>query len=190
MRTLALCLVVTGCGVKSNEPFLVETTDCAVVNNFKVDGQATAWNDCRVYWAGSATDILTVELTTSGTTGSFVTPSPSWIRASVHVPAGDINAMLRSIAHPPRSLPSSVVADEIALDLFVAGCGNIGGNGLMIDTMADVGDRSASFSLSADGSCMEQTFSHTYTGGFIVSAAAKAGSMTTSDPNTVVGPLP
>lgn len=185
-RTACLVCLVAGCGVKSSEPFLVETTDCALVNNFKVDNAPTAWNDCRVYWSGSSTDILTVELTTSGTAGSFVAPAPSWIRASVQVPAGDINAMLHSIAHPPRSLPSSVAADQIALDLFVSGCGNIGGNGLVVDTMADVGERSASFSLSAEGSCMEQTFMHAYAGGFIVSAAAKAGAMTNADPATLV----
>lgn len=186
MRVACFVCLVAGCGVKSNEPFLVETTDCAVVNNFKVDGQATTWNDCRVYWAGSSTDVLTVELTTSGTTGSFLAPAPSWIRASVQVPAGDLNAMLHSIAHPPRSLPSSVAADQIALDLFVPSCGNIGGNGLMVDTMADVGDRSASFSLSVDGTCSEQTVSHAYTGGFIVSAAAKAGATTNADPATPI----
>jgi hypothetical protein len=186
MRVAFVVCLVAGCGVKSNEPFLVDIADCALVNNFKVDNAPTAWNDCRVYWSGSSTDILTVELTTPGTTGSFVAPAPSWIRASVQVPAGDLNAMLHSIAHPPRSLPSTVATDQLALDLFVSGCGNIGGNALMVDTMADVGDRSASFSLSVDGTCSEQTFSHAYTGGFIVSAAAKAGAMTTADPATPV----
>ena len=186
MRWLAWCALLAGCGATSNEPFLVDTADCALVNNFKVGGQATAWNDCRVYWAGSPTNMLTVELTTSGTMGSFLAPAQTWIRASVQVPAGDVDATLHSIAHPATALPTTLAADQIALDLFIAGCGNVGGNNLAPHTMADVGDRSASFSISLDGTCSEQTVMHPFTGGFIVSAAAKAGTMPTGDPATVV----
>jgi hypothetical protein len=180
MKALALCLLAAGCGATSTEPFLVDTADCAVVNNFKIDNQATPWNDCRVYWA-AGTDVLTVELTTPGTSGSFLAPAPAWIRASVQVPLGDVDAMLQSTAHPASTLPSSVAAGEIALDLVVADCGKLA-SGMSVDTMADVGDRSVSFSMSLSGTCG----AHAYSGGFIVSAAAKAGSTATGDPATIV----
>ncbi|HEX5060597.1 MAG TPA: hypothetical protein VFV99_14615 [Kofleriaceae bacterium] len=184
MRMVLVCLAVAGCGVKSNEPFLLDTADCSVVNNFKVDNQATPWTDCRAYWSGTS-NVLTVELTTPASMGSFLAPAPMWIRASVQVDA-DVNATLRSVAHPASALPSTVASDQIAIDLVVPGCGNIGANGVMIKTMADVGDKSVGFSLGIDGTCSEQTVMHALSGGFIVSAAAQAGSTAASDPATVV----
>ena len=183
MRSLALCLLLAGCGVTSNEPFLVDTADCAVVNNFKIDDQATAWNDCRVYWS-AATNVLTVELTTPGTSGSFLAPAPAWIRASVQVPAGEVNATLQSVEHPVSTLPVSVAMGELALDLPTVQCGKLAS--VSVDTMADVGDRSASLSMSFNGTCTGQSGAHPYSGGFIVSAAAKAGSTATGDPATIV----
>jgi hypothetical protein len=184
MRSLALCLLAAGCGVQSTDSFIVETTDCAVVNNFMIDDQPTPWNDCRVYWGAPASDVLTVELTTSGTKGSFVAPDASWIRASVQAP---VNGMLTSATHASGSLPGEVAANMIAIDLPVGACGNIASSGVMIDTMADVGSNGASFSMGFDGTCSAAGTTVTFTGGFIVSAAGRAAS---TDPATVVGPLP
>jgi hypothetical protein len=185
MRSLALCLLAAGCGVQSTETFIVETMDCAVVNNFTIDDQPTQWNDCRISWGGSATEVLTVELTTSGTKGSFNAPDASWIRASVHAP---VNGPLTS-APPPKAteIPSDVPEGTIAIDLPVGACGNIAASGISIDTMADIGSNGASFSIGFDGTCDAAGTPVMLTGGFIVSAAGRS---TSSDLATVVGPLP
>jgi len=185
MRAGLLCIALAGCGVQSNDPFLLETSDCSLVNNFQIDGVATAWTDCRLYWAGSASNILTVELTQPGSTGSFIAPAASWIRASVYVPGGGLNGDLAAAPLPAGSLPTSVGATQIALDFSITNCGNLGETQTTpVETMADVGDSSVSFSIKLSGSCgggLRQ-----YTGGFLVSAAAQAGSMTNTDPATVV----
>ena len=81
------CAVVTmGCGTQgtdapSMEPFLLETTDCALVNNFTVDGTATAHTGCRMYWSGMPSNMLTVELTIPNMTGWTKIQSVKKIRA-------------------------------------------------------------------------------------------------------------
>src|SRR5262249_26561089 len=106
----------------------------------------------------------------------------TWIRASLLVPSGDLNIALESMAHPASSLPTYILSDQIALDLPIEGCGNIGANGLTVNTMASVGDQTAETSLSVAGSCA----SHSYTGGFIVTAAVQDGAASTATPETVV----
>ncbi len=184
MRTLALCLLAA-CGTTSAEPFAIDTADCALVNNFTVDGQPSRWTDCRVYWS---TAVLTVELTVPATTGSFVTPDPQWLRASVAVPTGEVSATLQSIRHPTGALPTSLPADQLALELLLYCDVGVLGAGFSVETMADVGDGSVYFSMNGiTGSCTrEGVGGRTFDGGFIVSAAAKAGSTTAADPATVV----
>jgi hypothetical protein len=180
MRVASIvCVVVAGCGTPSAQSFLLETTDCAVVNNFKVDGAATPWTDCRVYWSGSSTSMLTVELTTPGTTGSFVAPAAGWARANLHVPAGGVDGDHAIKPLAASTLPTSRAANEIGLDIPLTGCGNVGAVAGMVDVMADVGDGSVSFSMSVALACGTAQL----TGGFIVTAS---GSMTTGDPATVV----
>ena len=180
MRVAAIvCVVIMGCGTQSTESFLIETTDCAVVNNFKVDGAATAWTDCRVYWSGASTSMLTVELTTPGTMGSFVMPATGWARANVYVPAGGVDGDHAIKPLAAGTLPSSRADDEIGLDIPIAACGNIGVVAGTANAMADVGDGSVSFSMSVNVMCGTAQL----TGGFIVTAS---GSSTTGDPATVV----
>ncbi|HEY5923775.1 MAG TPA: hypothetical protein VIV11_18965 [Kofleriaceae bacterium] len=186
MRSLALCLLAAGCGVTSGEPFLLETTDCAVVNNFMTNGIATAWNDCRVYWSGSSRNILTVAITTPGSTGSFTAPAQTWIVASVHVPAGNLQGDLMTTPHSTGALPDVVAEDRIALSLSIGSCSNLGAIPQTVSTMADVGNASASFSFSLSGTCDGGQGPTTYSGGFIISASAQDGAMTNGDPDAVV----
>jgi len=195
MRSLLLCVLAVGCGTTSPDSFLIETTDCALVNNFQINNQPSQWNDCRVYWQGTATEVLTIELTIPGSSGSFSAPDLRWVRASMLVRGGHLDATLQSSGHPMGELPTAVPADELALDLLITNCGNVGGGTLdgpfSVDTMADVGDRSVSFSMSFTGQCTaEGSILKNFSGGFILTAAAKAGSTATGDPATVVGPLP
>lgn len=184
MRIAWCVLVAAGCGTQSSDPFLLDSADCALVNNFKVDGTATAWTDCRVYWSAVPYQTLTVELTIPNTTGSFLAPAAGWMRASAHVP-GELDTDLTTIAfEPSNALPSAVPDDKIALDLSLPACGNLGAMMKTVDTMADVGADSVSFSMSLSGTCGQSM----YTGGFILTAAAKAGSVTTTDPATPVTP--
>jgi hypothetical protein len=180
MRAI-VCLGLAGCGTQSVDSFLLDTPDCAVVNTFKVDGAATPWTDCRVYWAGSSTNIFTVELTTPGQSGSFVMPASSWIRASVFVPASGVDDSLAITPFASNALPTTLAANQLALDMPLA-CGNLGSMQGMVRTMADVGNVSTSMSMSFNLSCGAMQLS----GGFIVSAAAQEGSTTTGDPATVV----
>ena len=180
MRAAAIvCVVLMGCGTQSASSFLLETTDCAVVNNFKADGAATPWSDCRVYWSGSSTSMLTVELTTPGTSGSFVMPATSWARANVYVPADGVDGDHAIKPLAAGALPTSRAADEIGLDIPIAACGNLNTATGTVDVMADVGDGSISFSMSVALMCGTAQL----TGGFIVTAS---GSTTAGDPATVV----
>ncbi len=188
MRIACCVLVLAGCGSQSSETFLLEAPDCALVNNFTVDGAATPWTDCRIYWSGFPYQTLTVELTVPNTTGSFVSPAPGWMRASLHVP-GEVDAELTAAAFESADhLPTTVPDDTIMIDLPIASCGNLGAMTPPADVMADVGDRSVSLSLGVSGSCMTSSGRHDFTGGFILTAAAKAGSDTTGDPFTPVTP--
>jgi len=192
MRAAAIgcALVVAGCGTQSAGPFLIDTADCALVNNFKLDGAATKWTDCRVHWSGEPTNILSVELTVPNTTGSFLSPGADWVRASVHVPAGGVSGDLTVAAFEPADeLPAAVPHGMLPLDLWLGMCGNVGAamTGETASVMADVGGSSVSFSLSIDGSCTQLGGAmSTFSGGFILTAAAKADAMTTADPSTLV----
>lgn len=170
------------------EPFLLETTDCALVNNFTVDGTATAHTDCRMYWSGMPSNMLTVELTIPNMTGSFLSPGAGWLRASVHVPVADVSGELTSTMFPFDELPSTLTDTEIALDYSPSTCSNIGSAMLAVDTMADVGDKSGFFSLSFSGMCAASSGMSAFTGGFILTAAAKDGSITNGDPGMLVTP--
>lgn len=167
---------------------MLETTDCALVNNLTVDGAATPWTGCRIYWSGFPYQTLSVELTVPNTTGSFVSPAAGWMRASLHVP-GEVDTELTAAAFESADrLPTTVAEDTIVIDLPIASCGNLGAMTPPVDVMADVGDRSVSLSLSVSGSCMTQSGQHSFTGGVILTAAAKAGSTTSGDPFTPVTP--
>jgi hypothetical protein len=187
-----VCALVAGCGTQGSGPsgsgpFLLETTDCALVNNFMFDGAPTSWTDCRVYWSGQPTNIMTVELTVPATTGSFLAPGPGWVRASVHVPAGSINGGLTPTTQAAGALPTTVADDKIALDLTLPFCGNLGMSKFdPIATMADVGDESVSFSMSLSGTCPRSGTAAQYSGGVILTAAAQDGAMTNADPATPV----
>jgi hypothetical protein len=181
MRAAAIVLGLVGCGTQSANSFLLETTDCALVNTFKAGGAATPWTDGRIYWTGAPNNILTVELTTPGVSGSFVSPGAGWIRASVSVPVGGVDSAL-AITPFPSTLPTTLTTDQIALDMMVTGCpANLGAEQGVINTMADVGDLSASFSMSFNLSCGATML----TGGFILTASGSAAS---ADPATVVTP--
>jgi hypothetical protein len=173
------CVVVAGCGTQSAESFLLETNDCALVNNFKVDGAATAWTDCRTYWSGAPSNMLTVELTTPATTGSFVAPASGWARASVHVSDGGVDDDLAIKPFPAGALPTSRAAGDVGLDIPLTACGNVGAVTGTTRIMADVGDASVSFSMAVNVMCGQAQL----TGGFIVTAS---GSMTSGDPASVV----
>lgn len=188
MRIACCVLVLVGCGSQSSETFLLETTDCALVNNLTVDGAATPWTDCRIYWSGLPYQTLSVELTIPNTTGSFVAPAAGWMRASLHVPGEVDDALTTAPFEPAERLPTTVAEDEILVDLPIAGCGNVGAMTPPIGVMADVGDKSVSLSLNVNGSCMTSSGQSTFIGGFILTAAAKAGSVTTGDPFTPVTP--
>lgn len=192
MRAVALWYVVVGagCGTQSAGPWLLESTDCALVNTFTFDGAPTAWTDCRAYWSGTPANVLSIELTTPGTTGSFLAPGQGWARASVHVPSGEISGQLATTPYEPADvLPTAIPDASIVLDLSLPTCGNLGSSMLVtVDTMADVGAESASFSMSLGGTCYRSGGQSMYSGGFIITAAAQAGSMTDGDPGTIVGP--
>lgn len=174
---------MAGCGTQSMESFLLETPECSLFNNFQVDGTATPWNDCRVYWSGSPDDVLTVELTTPGTMGSFLAPAPSWVRASVTVDGGTGTTKRTAVPFSPTNvLPTALDADEIALTMPIAGCADLTATMPMVDVMTDIGDRSVSFSMSLEGTCDQTTF----TGGFIVSAAGRQGMVGGGDPAATV----
>ena len=189
MRRAALscALVGAGCGSQSTEPFLVETTECALVNNLRFDNTPTSWTDCRVYWSGDPANILTVQLTIPGTMGSFVEPEPSWARASVHVPGGAVSGELAPTPFSPgTALPTALPDGTIALDLSLPFCGNLGGGGgPPRDVTAEVGAGTASFSINLSGTCFRSGGQSTYSGGFIITAAA--GDMPANrDPATIV----
>jgi hypothetical protein len=183
MRAALWLAVVAGCGTPSDEPFVIETTDCALVNSFTFDGQSTQWNDCRVYWSGPPTKMLTVELTNPATSGSFVMPHATWIRASLHVPNGEVQGSLRTTEHY-GTLPPSLGSDQLALDMRVATCGNLGTSGLSLNTTAEVGDLSASFTVQISTICYRSGGQTMLSGGFIVSASA--ASSAAADPATIV----
>lgn len=191
MRPVWFVVALAGCGTTSPAPFLIETTDCALVNNFTVNGAPSAWNDCRVYWSGAPDEMLTVELTTPGSSGSFLEPG-AWVRATAHVPGGSLNGALTTVAYMPADvLPTSLAADQLALHMTIIGCGDVGSSGgrLQMNTMAEVGERSASFSMSVPTyTCYYSGGQAVLGGGFVVSASAAASAM--ADPSTVVGPLP
>ena len=163
-------VLLAGCGTQSTSSFLIETADCTLVNNFTVDGAATPWTDCRVYWSGLPYQTLTVELTLPNTTGSFLSPAAGWMRASLHAP-GDVAADLTTMMFPDAMVPTSVPDDKIALDLPVTSCGNLGATQRMVDVMAEVGDRSASFSANLGGSCSDSGGTRSLAGGFLVTAS-------------------
>jgi hypothetical protein len=141
-----------------------------------------------MYWSGMPSNMLTVELTIPNTTGSFLSPGGSWLRASVHVPVADVSGTLTSAMFPFDALPTTLADNQIALDFSPSTCSNIGPSMLAVDTMADVGDKSGFFSMSFSGMCAASSGMSTFTGGFILTAAAKDGSITTTDPATLVTP--
>jgi hypothetical protein len=190
MRAAAMgCVLLVGCGTQSTESFLLDTEDCAVSNNFKIDNVATPWTDCRVFWSGLPYQTLTVELTIPNTTGSFLSPGAGWLRASLHAP-GDVDAQLTTIPFEPADrLPTTVAEDKIALDLPDNECGNIGSTSFGVRVMADVGSRSVSLSLSTSGTCTFPGGQRSFSGGFIITAAGKAGSPSNADVGTLVTPI-
>src|SRR5688500_5725877 len=149
MRGTFLCVLAFGCGTQSTTAFVLDSGDCAVVNNLTVDGAPTAWNGCRVFFSGAPYNVLTVQLTTPGSMGSCTTPASTWARARVHAP-GEIDAELTAMAYDAgRVLPTSLGATEMRLDLTLATCGNLGTTRTTpIPTMADVGESSVSFSMN------------------------------------------
>ena len=181
MRGTIFCVLAFGCGTQSTTAFVLESGDCALVNNLTVDGGATGWNGCRVYFSGAPYNVLTVQFTTPGTMGSFVTPAPTWARASVHAP-GEIDTRLAAMLYTAGSLPTSLDATTMRLDLTLPFCGNLGAAGSYPVT-ADVGESSASFSLSLTGTCPRSGGQTSYTGGFIITAS---GTSAVADPNIVV----
>jgi hypothetical protein len=185
MRVAWLALVA-GCGTVAPDPFVIETTDCSLVNNFMIGGQPSRWDRCRVYWSGSPESILTVELALPMTSGSFLIPGIGWIRASAYVPGGAFNGELRSFQHDPQNtLPATLGVDQLALDMPIATCGNLGAIGLMVPTMADVGALSVSFSMDLPPhTCFRSGGSLDVGGGFIISATASAPAA--ADPATMV----
>jgi hypothetical protein len=120
------------------------------------------------------------------TSGSFLSPGIGWVRASAYVPGGAFNGELRTFQHDPQNtLPVSLGVDQLALDLSIATCGNLGAVGLMVATMAEVGAGSVSFSMTLPThTCFRSGGQMNVGGGFIVSASAAMPAV--ADPATVV----
>jgi hypothetical protein len=182
-------VTVIGC-TSTPKPFLIETTGCTLTNNLTFDGQPSSWNGCRVFWSGSPDDMLTVEATLSNTTGSFVNPAGGWIRATVHAPGGTFNGAPTSQPYASQTaLPTSLAADQLALSMLVATCGDFGTLNLTMTTTADVGDRRASFSTNFPSyTCFGSGSRFTVAGSIAITASSPTAAA--GDPNTVVGPLP
>jgi hypothetical protein len=171
MRAAWSALVAIGCGTQSSSLYLLDTEDCAVTNNFKIDNVTAPWTDCRVFWSGLPYQTLTIELTIPNTTGSFLSPGAGWLRASLHAP-GEVDSELATIPFEPSDrLPTSVAEGKIMFDLPHNDCGNIGTTAFNVRTMADVGDESMSLSLSMSGTCTFPGGQHAFSGGVIVTAA-------------------
>ena len=189
MGRLVLCVVLMSCGVQSDHAFVLDTPDCALVNNFTIGSAPTTWSDCRVYWSGPTTNVLVVDLTTPGTSGLFVAPDPSWLRVGMRTDGGNVTRTITSYP-APGSLPTSLATDEVALGAQLPGCEQGLSSTHSANVMAEVGEINVGFSLGLSVECGDGMPPLHAGDGFILTAAAQAGSVTDRDPGEIVGPLP
>jgi hypothetical protein len=62
--------------------FILELADCRLDGSAMVAGASSSFTGCRAYY-GAETEVLTLQLVTEGTSGSFLEPGPGWLAMSV-----------------------------------------------------------------------------------------------------------
>lgn len=104
--------------------FEIDGSSCRVTSSSVVlvvsngPGTALEYNGCRVRWTESSR-VLTWQLTTSGTSGSLLSPADGSINVSIHEDAAE-NTSLR-ISPTASLLPPKVAVDEVVLVLTIGG---------------------------------------------------------------------
>jgi hypothetical protein len=93
-------------------PWIVEHTGCTIDNTITVDGQPYGgWIGCRVYWSGAPNHVITFQLMSPGTAGSFEVPGDGWAAFSFSLPAP---GTLTTLPGPfPYELPTTVADGKI-----------------------------------------------------------------------------
>jgi hypothetical protein len=103
----------------STSPWLIEWPDCTLGTKWG-QGQSIAWTHCRIYFSGAPTNILTIELMTSGTTGSMLSPGVGWTRLSMAPP---IEArLMASQGQVAGALPSMIAPGQMLIDALDPQC--------------------------------------------------------------------
>jgi hypothetical protein len=115
---LAIGLSLVACTEpEANPSWVMETTDCELATSATIGGEPALWVDCRAFWSGLPFEILTVELLTAATTGSFIAPGPGWLSFSVSGKAPE-NATLVVDDTQASQVPVSVPEHAISIYYF------------------------------------------------------------------------
>jgi hypothetical protein len=187
LAVLVVLLALAPCSScdESRDAWLIEWPDCTLASDATFLDRRLDFSGCRVYW--SPGDVVTVELMTPGTTGSFLAPGDGWLKMSLSG-ASEPDTRLTIVLAGTTGIPGALEPDQVTFltDIF----GQIDGSMKLNAKSLDVSGKRFSLSVTLDDVVRHRGAQpDRFAGTIQISAAASPGSRTDGQPGDPAGPV-
>jgi hypothetical protein len=111
---IGLVLMLSSCSAKATPTdWSRDTNECQITSSATINGTSAGFVGCRVHYYADG-EVVTVQLVTAGTSGSFLEPAPGWLVINTNANSPE-NATLTAGTVSGGVLPLSVPLNSASL---------------------------------------------------------------------------